>query len=196
MNRRRFLRTTGGLAAVGVGLSGCLNNESTSQSPPESNGGNSNDNDQSQNQDDQTDNTREKERILEAYNDGAGINNNAVDTQQRATDAFDNENYEQAADLYAEAESEHRRAEGRFSDALNVALEIGHDEAQKICEEAMEYSTLYAQAAQASADSAEEAIAGDVDRANELVDQANSYRNQANRLNPRAPTELKRVLNL
>lgn len=185
VKRRSFLSTASALTTASI--AGCLSTDNT-PTPTEQRSNPSPSN--------SSRNEEQRQEIVRLYNNATGKNNQGIDNQRQAIDAYENEKYDRAASLHDSAESKHVQARNTFSDALNIALEIGHEEAQEICEEAVEFATLYRQAAQYGLRASEEASNGNISQANEFTDRYNQKANEANQLNPRSPDAVANILNI
>lgn len=204
MRRRRFILTA--VTTGSIGLAGCTENTSETEDQPTNDQSSNGDPDSeapdydSQSSDDESsqDETRDQrlEEIYTHYNSASGDLNDGVRSVSEGIDEYNSESYNQALSSFSNAQPRFTEAETGFEEALSVAIEVEHKEAQSACDEVIEYATLYFQAAQVSESMAEAALDEDFERASELTDEANRLRREANRLNPPSPADLRNILGI
>lgn len=203
--RRQFLKST--VVTSTVLLTGCLDSSSSERTTERPAAGVEDYIADRQNEDGDTPskdkpeestvpNREQREQLLDEYNNGVTENNRAVSQIDRGTGAYNDGNYDSALTRYSSGKETMERAEQYFSDAVETATILNHEQAKEICEDALEMATLYFQSTQYAERSAEAALDGDFDRANELSDKATQLRNEANRVSVQSPQALKRILEL
>jgi hypothetical protein len=143
-----------------------------------------------------TDNTEQKQKILETYNDGIGITNQGTRLMDQSISAYNNEQFSDSITKAKSAESKYKEAEQKFSTAVNLSLQIGHQSAVDIATNAQKYALHMQESSLHGQMAAKASINGDIDRANEFATMSREAYNNAKQTAVRNPSALKSALSL
>jgi hypothetical protein len=141
-------------------------------------------------------NLQKRKNILSTYNNAIKAQQDAMTLMNTAVKQFNNDKLQKSEQNAKSAKSKFETMESRCSNAYDLALQIENDEAQSICDRGRQYALLMASACNESVLAAQDAQKGRTDAANEHINSHQSSAQDAQQNRPRAPTVLKKVLNL
>lgn len=141
-------------------------------------------------------NKEQKQEILAAYNKGVRKANAGTTRLGASIKAYNNRNYDESITKAEEASEKYKKAENKFARATNLSLQIGHQNALDICNEAQLYALKMQLGCQYSQIAAKAAKNGNMERSNTFAQRHREKVNEAKELTVKDPPTLKNVLNL
>lgn len=165
MRRRRFIKTAAGMSVVAG--AGCTSSSETQET---------------------------KEEILEYYNRGIELHNEADDYVRDGDDDLDAKDWESASSSFETAKGKLDEATDKFAHCVDLTYEIEEQDAREICKDAERRDTFLAAAVKDLKRAADEMIEGNSERANEYIDDAKPKLNKAREVELRDSSTLKDAL--
>ncbi|MXR52048.1 hypothetical protein GRX03_10610 [Halovenus sp. WSH3] len=107
---------------------------------------------------------------------------------------MNSENYGQAESEASTAQQHFSSAASGFAQALDLAYEINNERVQQICSDAEEHASMMEQAMWQAEQAAKYSREGNIESANEAIDQSNSLESEANTINVRDARDVARIL--